>query len=512
MTRLRVRWAIMPTCIRPLRGLAFVLCSSVIAACHTAGSVPRAPPGEVVVDASVKIGAIRPDQLGTNLGVWYDVTTSSLPDQLAQVSPHALRWPGGSIAETTHWEKHTQCNGKSSQPGYHPGSTFANFMHDVLVPGDYTAALTVAYGTNPACTGGGDAKEAAAWVAYVKAHGYGPRVKYWTVGNESFGNWEVDMHAHAHDPATYAAAMSGAAGYYALMKGADPTARVGVIVTGGGTLDPWDSVVLAHAPYDFVEMHWYAQAPGKEDDDYLLRKAPADFARSIATVKDELSAWGKPATPIMVGEMNSAAYNPGKQSVSIVNALFAGEVLAEGLQSGLAVEFWWFGDGGSQGCGNNDNSSSLYGFQRWGSYDLVFGSTMYGYNGCNGGPTVPEGTVSPSGQAFRMVSEFIGGGGSMLSVASGSSDVRGYAASSDTGYALLLLNLSADATRNMKVTISGAAGSTYSETDLVYGKAQYDQSRDNRWPGPAKRSVTGVGNVFPVVLPPWSITLIRLRR
>src|SRR5690348_16038920 len=106
----------------------------------------------------------------------------------------------------------------------------------------------------------------------------------------------------------------------------------------------------------------------------------------------------------MVGEMNSVGFDPGKQTVSIINALFTGEVLAEGLEGGLAAEFWWFGDGGSQGC-NKNNSPSLYGFQQWGSYDLVFGSTAYGYNSCtnnSGGPTVPEGTVSPSGQAYKM--------------------------------------------------------------------------------------------------------------
>ncbi len=500
----------------PWRALAVALSSTLIAACHPAGSTPRAPPGEIVVDTAARISALHPDQLGLNLGVWYDVTTPGLPAELAQVGAHVVRWPGGSIADTEHWERHTQCNGKSSQPAYHPQSTFSNFMSHLAVPGDYGVALTVAYGTNPACNGGGDPREAAAWVAYVKAHGFGPRVRFWTVGNESFGDWETDMHAQPHDPGTYAAAMNGADGYYALMKAADPTARVGVVVSGDSSSDPWDSIVLSKAPYDFVEMHWYAQTPGKEDDDYLLHAAPNDFAQRIANVKEALAAWGKPDTPIMVGEMNSVAFDAGKQSVSIVNALFTGEVLAEGLERGVALQVWWFGDGGSQGC-NKNNSASLYGFQQWGSYDLVFGNTAYNYNSCtnnSGGPIVPEGTVSPSGQAYKMVSQFIANGGSMLSTASGSADVRAYAASVGTGYSLLLLNLSATTPANMRVTLNGAAGAagaTYTETDLVYGKAQYDQSRDNKWPGPTSQSVGGVGNVFPVTLPPWSISLIRLQ-
>src|SRR6185437_7783191 len=104
--------------------------------------------------------------------------------------------------------------------------------------------------------------------------------------------------------------------------------------------------------------------------------------------------------------------------------------------------------------------------QQWGSYDLVFGGTQYGYNNCDSksGPIVPEGTVSPSGQAFKLVWQFIANGGTMLSTGSGSTDVRAYAASIDTGYALLLFNLSATTAQNMKVTINGAPASAYTET------------------------------------------------
>jgi len=51
-------------------------------------------------------------------------------------------------------------------------------------------------------------------------------------GNEVYGGWEYDLHAQKNDPGTYAAAVAGSNGYYQLMKNADSTAQVGVVVEG----------------------------------------------------------------------------------------------------------------------------------------------------------------------------------------------------------------------------------------------------------------------------------------
>ncbi len=75
-------------------------------------------------------------------------------------------------------------------------------------------AITLNYGSNRACDGGGEPSEAGAWVAHAKQRGY--RVTYWTVGNEVYGSWEYDLHAHPHDPHTYAQAVRD--GYYPAVK------------------------------------------------------------------------------------------------------------------------------------------------------------------------------------------------------------------------------------------------------------------------------------------------------
>jgi hypothetical protein len=507
-----------------LAGMVIAFACPVLAACQSHANGP--PPGNIVVDAAAPTVAIDRDQLGTNLAIWYDVTTATLPGEVAQLGAHILRWPGGSGADSYHWQHQTQCakSGDKYQSGsaWNPNSTFDNFMSHVAVPGDYDVAVTVDYGSNPACDAGADPTEAAAWVAHARQKGWGSRVRYWSIGNEEFGDWELDLHPSPHDPLAYAQAMSGPNGYYALMKAADPQARVGVIVAGNSG-NTWDATVLAHAPYDFVEVHYYAQQPGKESDSYLTQPdgAPADFVAYIDRVRSELTAAGKPNIPIMVGELNSVAYNPGRQSVSIVSALYAAEVLLDGIQSGLAADTWWFGDGDEEKCGNNV-SSDLYGFQNWGSYDLVFGDSASEYNNCtssSAGPIVPEGTPSPSGQAFRLVSEFAHPGEHLLTAASGSSDVLAYAATQGGGYALLLVSLNSAAASQMAVSLNGAQGAAqsavkgarYHATDEIYGKAQYEPSRGNVWPGPARGDLGTVGPQFRVAVPPWSVMLVRLQ-
>ena len=67
---------------------------------------------------------------------------------------------------------------------------------------------------------------------------------------------EYDLHNPPHDPTTYANAV--ATGFYQQIKAKDSKAQVGVVVDGSSA---WDQIVLTRAKYDFVEYHFYAQAP-----------------------------------------------------------------------------------------------------------------------------------------------------------------------------------------------------------------------------------------------------------
>jgi hypothetical protein len=271
--------------------------------------------------------------------------------------------------------------------------------------------------------------------------------------------------------------------------------------------------VLSQAQYDFVELHWYAQQPGSENDSWLLTQGPAALTSTINTLRQELTTAGKPAsTPIMLGEVNSASYNEGKQSMSIVNALFTGMVIGEVLKDNVDVTTWWFGAGGTQGCANN-NSDSLYGWQSFGGYDLVASNTTYAWNNCGTGTVVPEGTVFPSGNAFAMAQQFAQPGNSILAVNvdASLSDVRAYAASNGDGYSLMLFNLNQTATTKATVGVKNAAGSSFSASTITYGKQQYDDSKNNVWTGPVTASLGNVQGTVSVTLPPWSMVVLKLQ-
>lgn len=468
---------------------------------------------DILVDAKRIVASVSRDEIGTNLGLWYGVDAPRFRSEIASVRPRILRWPGGSLADDYDWRSQTQCDAAKHRPvtAYDPANTFERFMDRVVIPGGYDVAITVNYGSNASCTGGGDPKEAAAWVAYARSKGYDGRTKYWTVSNEEYGSWEYDLHNPPHDAATYAAAMAGPGGYYALMKAADPTARIGIVVTGSPEPNAWDSTVL-RAPFDFVELHYYAQQPGQEGDAWLLERGPAELQAIIARLRAELAAAGRPDAPILLGESNSVAYSPGKQTLSIVNALYTAMTYGDVLDDGLAAGIWWFGAGGIQNCGHND-AASLYGWQDFGGYDMVAANTRSVWNGCQHGPVVPEGTIFPSGEAFLLVSRFARPGASMLTVSVDPAlpAVRAYADRTKSGrYALLLLNLNETAAAQVTVGIEHSAAASYTATSLTYDKRLYDESQHNLWPGPVAASLGRLGPVAAVRLPPWSITLLKL--
>jgi hypothetical protein len=460
--------------------------------------------GGITIDVSKKLSTISGNQLGLNLASAFDITQGNVLQALQTMGARMVRWPGGSNSDASHWKTMTYCDGAYQNPN----STFDNFMQGIVKSGSMQAAITVNYGSNQACTGGGDPTEAAAWVAYAKSKGYNSNVHYWTVGNEVYGGWEYDLHAQKNDPGTYAAAVAGSNGYYQLMKNADSTAQVGVVVEG--MPGSWDNTVLTEAPYDFVELHWYAQQNGSESDSYLLTQAPADLRDQLATLREELSSAGKPNAPIMLGEFNSVNQNPGKQTMSVVNALFIGMTFGEVLNNGVAVATAWFGYDNSCHTTAN-NSSALYGWQNFGGYQLI----TENWQGCGNSPAHAGITTFPAGYAQGLVAQFAQPGGSMLSAAVGTGlpNIRAYASSNPSGgYSVMMFNLSSTATTTVAINLANAGSNSYTATTQTYGKAQYDTSKSNVWTGPVSQSLGTVnGAAGSVTLPPYSMTVLQLK-
>jgi len=494
-----------------------------LTATGTSGSITVAAPSTVTVNESVTGPAVTDQLLGMNMAVWNNTALSAAVSPFQAAGIKAVRWPGGSTSDDYHWE------GASNNPSnpslcpigsYNfPNDTFADFVTDLAVPAGLDIALTADYGTNAACTGPGDPAEAAAWVA--NALTLGVTVSHMTVGNEEYGSWETDNHTLKNNGATYAAAVAGTSGYYHLIKAASPNTQVGVDVEP--SYAPWDQDVLSGAPYDFVEYHYYPETPGSESDTIITQQAAQQLTTNINTIRSELTKWGKPGTPIYVGEIGGPYSNPGKQSWSITQGLFAGQVLGEMMNDGISRLTWWIGFGNCNGTGSPSGSAnlsaSLYGWQDFGAYN-VFSDGPSDTTCLGAGPL---GTLSPTARAFQLFSNVAVDGENALTatVTGDKTDVRAYAATHSGGTALVLFNLNQTTNQLVTVTLSGQSAST-GVTVETYNKALYDLSGSptgffpdpvgtSTWAPPTTTSLGAQSLPLTLTLTPWSMNVVIIR-
>lgn len=464
---------------------------------------PQTP--AVILDASSSGPAVTADAYGAEIATWYDFLQPFVNPSLRKAQIGLIRFPGGSESDAYHWE-----NGGSlcaSMGSITSQATFDNLMRRLAKPLGADVAITLNYGSNRNCDGGGDPAEAGAWVAHAKSKGY--RVKYWTVGNENYGSWEYDLHSKPHDPQTYADAVRN--GYYPAVKKADPNAQVGVVVDSPNDRT-WNDLVLGKAqPFDFVELHYYAQYK-TDSDKYLLGPAIAKFDGQLKDLRSEMNAASVPkSVPIYLGEYNNDSAQEGKQSVSIVNGLYLGQMLGTLLDAGVPMATWWLAYGSCDEKG--DFSKDLYGWQNFGSEALFSDGLPDPYDGCGDTPKIAGGTPFPTARVLALFAAGVPAGSQVRDVnVTGSlgSKVRAYGFAAGQGFALVLFD---NTLRPIGLTakIENSGHSSFNATLTTYGKAQYDRSKQNKWIGPTQKSLGKVGTSIPLTLPPYSVSVLSLQ-
>jgi hypothetical protein len=480
-------------------------------------AAPVTVTGTAATTVTVNLASSGPavtDKLrGMNMAVWYDLVSNQtgIVDAFQAAGITQVRWPGGSDSDLYHWATNSECDGGYSDAN----DTFSNFVNDMAIPATLDVALTANYGSNATCNGGGEPSEAAAWVTAALADGITP--SHMTVGNEEYGSWEYDLHSTPNDPSIYAGAVVGTTGYYQSIKAASPNTLVGVDVDADNTNLGWDNTVMANAKgsYDFVEYHYYPETPGQENDTFIVQQAAQELTTNINTLRSELTKWGTPDTPIYVGEIGGAYTNPGKQSWSITQGLYAGQVLGEMMNDGVSRLTWWIGFGNCNGTNGND-STSLYGWQDFGAYNVF--SDGPSDTSCPGAG--PIGTMSPTARAFQLFSQMAIDGQTVLTatVAGDTTDVRAYAATNPNGTALLLFNDNETTPQQVMVTLSGKTSSS-SVNVTTYDKAIYDLSGSptgtppdpsgtSTWAPPITTSMGAQTLPLTLTLPPWSMNVV----
>jgi hypothetical protein len=447
---------------------------------------------QVTVTPEASLPAVPAQALGINTATWDDALLDpAVPDLLRRAGITMLRFPGGSTADEYDWQTNTMGLGTGRSTG---AVSFDAFMGLVRQIGGQ-AMITVNYGSNAAGTGGGDPAEAASWVRYANSSkGYG--IRYWEIGNETYGSWETNLHAD-HSPAAYA---TNALAYIKAMKAVDSSIQIGVplLLAQPGMeaqASAWNTPVLAGTcgKIDFVVVHWYPQEPGQESDSGLLA-APAQIAGMVATLRGQITrACGSAEThlPILLTESNSVSNKPGKQTVSIINALFLADSFATWLEQGITTVDWWDLHNGVT-LGTN-NAASLTGTATYGDYGIL--STGM----CVQGVCPPSrDTPFPTYYALQLLSEVLRPGSQLLAASSTSEKVGAHATrQADGRVAILLVNKdslhqSIALSLHVPIPASTAIISTYAPGDRA----------------PSTTTRTGFGSHFTLTLPGYSLTTI----
>lgn len=439
---------------------------------------------------------------GINTAVWDSYfDTPSTKSELTELGLQFLRFPGGSISDDYHWALNV-----TDSNTWHWATTFTNFAHIATNLG-VQEIITANYGT-------GSPAEAAAWVTdanLVNSNGF----KYWEIGNEEYGNWETDSNAFPHDPYCYA---TNAAAYIRAMKAANPTIKIGVVSETGEDTDinstnhaatnsvtgqvhyGWTPVMLSTFKQlgvqpDFLIYHWYPEYTDQESDPLLLA-GTGNWTGDAASLRSMIDDYfGPPGTNIelLVTENNSNSGAQGKQSVSLVNALYYADSFGQLTQTEFNSFIWWDLRNGVDDSGNLD--PSLYGWRLYGDLGIMDGL----------GTTLTN--RYPTYYAIKLMQYFMRAGDAVLPAASDYPLLSAYAARRANGsLTLLVINKDSEASFNASIAISNfipnAAATLYS-----YGMPQDNAANTGAGSGDIAAGPVGGAGDFTYTFAPYSATV-----
>ena len=447
------------------------------------------------VDAGQLLKTVDARQFGINTGTWDTnlVSPQTLP-LLQQIGCMALRWPGGSTSDTYHW---------ASDPS---GNATFQALATNLGAQVFT---TINYGT-------GTPAEAVAWVLSANmTNNCGFR--YWEIGNECYGTWEEDTHLIPHDPYTYA---TNAAVCIQEMKAAYPAVpiKVGIVVTPGegsysnnathfainprtGTTNyGWTPIVLSvlqklGVTPDFVIYHFYWQYTpssqgyyaGSPDSDPLLLQVAgnpspynwSDWASAAANLRQQITDYLGAAgnnVELCVTENNSDAGAMGRQSTSLVNALYLADSTCQLIETEFRSYIWWdLRNNSSETDGDFD--PTIYGWRSNGDYGIMTGSNL----------------PYPTFYAEKLLQSFARPGDTVLAASSDNLLLSAYAVRRTNG-ALTMLVINKDMVTNLTGQIALTNFVPWSiATIRSYGIPQ-DQATESGGPASAQDLAT---NTYP---------------
>ena len=476
------------------------------------------PPAPTLVhltaDAATPVRTVDARLFGMNSGPFDPVLDSTTTtNELKRMGCLTLRFGGG---DDYHW-----ATGTSDTNTGVWSTSCGNFYHVATNLG-LQAIITVNYGS-------GTANEAAGWVRSANVTNH-CGIKYWEVGNECFGSWEIDSNIPPHDPYTYAVR---AQSYFSAMKAADPSIKIGVPALAGEdeyanntnhpatnprtgkTHNGWTPVMLAtlHSlgvTPDFLSYHYYPEGTMAECDPILLQTARNNWTNDAASLRQQITDYlGAPGsnTELLCTENNSESGSSGKQECSLVNGLYLADSLASLMQTEFKACCWCglqFSSVKTPGSGGSFDPS-LYGWRLYGTQGVMNETTC---------PTYPAFLTNcyPPYHAFNLMHYFAQPGDTIVKTTSDYLLLSAYAARRTNGtLALLVINKDAACTFSAQIALTNFVPRP-TATVCSYGIPQDEAARTNATPaaqgvaGPT--DYPGVSALFTNSFPPYSLTLL----
>ncbi len=265
-----------------------------------------------------------PDIYGINVGLWAPELMDDASVELQKpMNLGVVRYPGGLRSDEEDWEKTLR------DKDFHVDTDeFLDWCDKVNCKPMFTANI-----------GDGSPERAARWVEYVNKKRSGPRVQYWELGNEVYGNWHKYYEQWGKDGGAAYAKMCRK--YIEAMKAVDPDIKITVVWMLGGNWNKTTFEELADI-VDGVNVHHYAQATGSESDQGLLAVSQESdvLMKDVRHQVDQYGVKGK-KYEIWLTEWNSVDFNPGPQILQHVNALFVADYLGHLAEAPIEIANLW---------------------------------------------------------------------------------------------------------------------------------------------------------------------------
>jgi hypothetical protein len=363
---------------------------------------PAAGSVTATVDISQVITKVSKNLFGNNtnpfMGQYVDQPV--LMQQLTDLSPNILRFPGGSLSDIYFWNGSNKAPddapaqilnyaGTAADANYWYGNNTANWTftldnyYKVLQQTNSTGLITVNYGYARYGTSDKPAEAAAHlaadWVRYDKG-----RTKYWEIGNENYGNWEAGYRINlATNKDGQPAILNGALyGIHfkifadSMRKAAAEVGntgiKIGMVTTEADEKDNtstiiqgWNSGAMttsAASPDYYVVHNYYTPYMQNSSPEVILATPQPVTANMMSWVKTSLQKAGLSQKPVALDEWN--IFSTGsKQMVSNIAGLHAVMVLGELLKNQYSMASRWdlanaWDNGDDHGLFNNSMNSS----------------------------------------------------------------------------------------------------------------------------------------------------------